>query len=74
MSKMRDAFEFRSCTKPFTTLWSVGDTQAFGNLVWLNGSPVLTLFLEVDEAVGPDFDKVKVPALELTKPQTSSFG
>jgi ApeA N-terminal domain 1 len=50
------------------TLWSVGETQVFGSLIWLNGSPVLTLFLEVDEALGSDFDKAKIPALELTKP------
>lgn len=50
------------------TLWSVGDTQAFGSLVWLDGLPTLTLFLEVDEPVGRDFDKAKIPALELTKP------
>lgn len=63
-----DAIAFRSSSKPLMTLWSVGDVQAYGSLIWLDGRPVLTLFIEVEEQIARDFDKAKLPILDATEP------
>ena len=54
------------------TLWSVGDAQALGSLLWVNRSPVLTLFLEVAQTVDKNFEEPSIPLLELTKPPTQA--
>ncbi|RWQ31933.1 MAG: hypothetical protein EOS21_31430 [Mesorhizobium sp.] len=68
MSKFSDAITFRSLTRPLMTLWSVGGTQAFGSLVWMDDKPILTLFIEVGEEVAHNFDNAKIPVLEATRP------
>jgi hypothetical protein len=65
---MTKVFEFRSSTKPFMTIWSVGDTQVFGSLIWLNDRPLLTLFVEVEARLAPNFKNPRSALLELTKP------
>lgn len=73
---MEDAIAFRSSTKPLMALWSVDDAQAYGSLLWSDGKPILTLFIEADEEIGRHFDKAKIGVLEATKPpiQATIFG
>jgi hypothetical protein len=72
MSKLEDALEFRSSTKPLLTMWSVGEAQALGSLLWSSGRPILTLFLETAEELGRDFANANIPILQLTKPPTQA--
>jgi hypothetical protein len=54
------------------TLWSVGDAQTLGSLLWVNGSPILTLFLEVQQPEGNPLAEPEIPLLERTKPPTQA--
>jgi len=73
---INDAIDFKSSAEPLVSLWSIGDLQAYGSLIWLDGKPVLTLMIEVDKEIDPDFDKTKIPILKATKPpiQATIYG
>jgi hypothetical protein len=52
---------FRSSKNPVMALWSIGDVSAYGSLIWMDNTPILTLSIEVTEDLSRVFDKDNLP-------------
>lgn len=65
---MEDINAFRSSSRPLTTLWSFGDVQAYGTLTWIDGTPRLTLVLEVEDHLAQSGEDADLPILRATNP------
>lgn len=49
-------------------MWSIGDLRSLGSLIWIDGRPILTLFLEADSVDDSLFADPDLPLFRATKP------